>query len=129
MTLTNQRAQRADKIEKTCDLADMVYDDYCMDKDDMVIVVSNSGRNAMSIEMAKLCKAEADMVYDDYCMDKDDMVIVASNSGRNAMSIEMAKLCKAEGLFVVVVMSFAQYKDISARHLSGKNKRLCRCDY
>ena len=91
MTLTNQRAQRAGEIEKTCGLADMVYDDYCMDKDDMVIVVSNSGRNAMSIEMAKLCKAE--------------------------------------GLFVVVVMSFVQYKDISARHLSGKNKRLCRCDY
>lgn len=91
MTLTNQRTQRAGKIEKTCGLADMVYDDYCMDK--------------------------------------DDMVIVASNSGRNAMSIEMAKLCNAEGLFVVVVMSFAQYKDISARHLSGKNKRLCRCDY
>lgn len=82
LTLTNQGAQRAGKIEQTCGLADMVYDDYCMNKDDMVIVVSNSGRNAMPIEMAKRCKAE--------------------------------------GLFVAVVTSFAQYKDISSRHPSGK---------
>lgn len=57
-TLTSFGAQRSSAIEKTCGLSDIIYDSYKIEKGDIVLITSNSGRNAMPIEMAMRCQKE-----------------------------------------------------------------------
>lgn len=49
---------RSSALEKQSGLADIIYDRYNISKGDMMIITSNSGRNAMPIEMAMRCKKE-----------------------------------------------------------------------
>lgn len=51
-------AQRSAAIEKLSGLADIIYDSYNIQKGDIMIITSNSGRNAVPIEMAMRCKKE-----------------------------------------------------------------------
>ncbi len=57
-TLTSFGAQRSGTMEKTSGVADVVYDSYEIKPGDIMIVISNSGRNAMPIEMAMRCQKE-----------------------------------------------------------------------
>lgn len=57
-TLTAFGAQRSGAMEKTSGVADVVYDSYDINPGDIMIVISNSGRNAMPIEMAMRCQKE-----------------------------------------------------------------------
>lgn len=57
-TLTAFGSIRSGAIERTCGLADVIYDNYNINKGDIMIITSNSGRNAMPIEMAMRCKKE-----------------------------------------------------------------------
>lgn len=57
-TLTAFGARRSCAIERTCGMADILYDNYNIQKGDIMIITSNSGRNAMPIEMAMRCKKE-----------------------------------------------------------------------
>ena len=57
-TLTAFGAGRSGAIEKTPGVSDVNYDSYPIEKDDMMIITSNSGRNAMPIEMAMRCQKE-----------------------------------------------------------------------
>lgn len=57
-TLTAYGAQRSGAMEKCCGVSDVVYDSYNIEKGDIMIITSNSGRNAMPIEMAMRCKKE-----------------------------------------------------------------------
>ncbi|MCH3962184.1 MAG: SIS domain-containing protein [Solobacterium sp.] len=56
--LTSNGAQRSCALEKLSGLADLIYDNYHIEKGDMMIISSNSGRNAMPIEMAMRCQKE-----------------------------------------------------------------------
>ena len=56
--LTNFGARRSGAMEKVSGLADVIYDQYKIDKDDIMIIISNSGRNAVPIEMAMRCQKE-----------------------------------------------------------------------
>ena len=56
--LTSNGAQRSSALEKLPGLADIVYDSYKIEAGDIMIVSSNSGRNAMPIEMAARCQKE-----------------------------------------------------------------------
>lgn len=51
-------AQRSCALEKVSGLADKVYDNYKIEKGDIMVITSNSGRNAVPIEMAMRCKKE-----------------------------------------------------------------------
>ena len=57
-TLTAFGARRSGAIERTCGMSDILYDSYNIQKGDIMIITSNSGRNAMPIEMAMRCKKE-----------------------------------------------------------------------
>ena len=57
-TLTSFGAQRSGAMEKTSGVSDVIYDSYNIKKGDMMIITSNSGRNAMPIEMAMRCQKE-----------------------------------------------------------------------
>ena len=57
-TLTAFGAQRSGAIEKLSGLADIIYDQYNIQKGDIMIITSNSCRNAVPIEMAMRCQKE-----------------------------------------------------------------------
>ncbi|MGN1343892.1 MAG: sugar isomerase domain-containing protein [Traorella sp.] len=56
--VTSNGAQRSGALEKLPGLADIIYDSYKIEAGDMMIVISNSGRNAVPIEMAMRCQKE-----------------------------------------------------------------------
>ncbi|MBR4462840.1 MAG: SIS domain-containing protein [Erysipelotrichaceae bacterium] len=57
-TLTSFGAMRSGAMEKTSGVSDVIYDSYNIEKGDIMIITSNSGRNAMPIEMAMRCQKE-----------------------------------------------------------------------
>ncbi len=57
-TLTAFGAQRSGRMEKLEGLADIIYDDYPIQPGDLMVISSNSGRNALPIEMALRCRKE-----------------------------------------------------------------------
>ena len=57
-TLTAFGAQRSGAMEKTSGVSDVIYDSYNIQPGDIMIITSNSGRNAMPIEMAMRCQKE-----------------------------------------------------------------------
>ena len=57
-SLTAFGAQRSCALEKLTGIADVIFDNYKIEKNDMMIISSNSGRNALPIEMAMRCKKE-----------------------------------------------------------------------
>lgn len=54
-------AQRAGRFEQTAGVADIIYDQYNISAGDIMIITSNSGRNALPIEMA--IKARENKVF------------------------------------------------------------------
>lgn len=57
-TLTSFGAQRSGAMEKTSSVSDVIYDSYNIEAGDIMVITSNSGRNAMPIEMAMRCQKE-----------------------------------------------------------------------
>lgn len=56
--LTSAGARRSGELERVSGLSDVIFNNYIIEKGDMMIICSNSGRNAMPIEMAQRCKKE-----------------------------------------------------------------------
>ena len=57
-TVTSFGTQRSGAIERVSGLADVIYDNYKIEKGDLMIIISNSGRNASTVEMAMRAQKE-----------------------------------------------------------------------
>ena len=49
---------RSSALERLPGISDIIYNNYLIEKGDIMIITSNSGRNSMPIEMAMRCKKE-----------------------------------------------------------------------
>ncbi|SEA64290.1 sugar isomerase domain-containing protein [Pedobacter hartonius] len=58
LVLATSGARRGGEIERISGLADILWEKYRISSSDIMIIISNSGRNAMPIEMAMRAKKE-----------------------------------------------------------------------
>lgn len=75
-------SERSGAVERLEGLADIVYDQYKIEKGDLMIVISNSGRNAMPIEMAMRSKKEGIYTVAITNLDQSKLMKSRHSSGR-----------------------------------------------
>ena len=54
--MLHKSASQSTIAERREGLAQQIFEDYCIAKEDVIVIISNSGRNGVVIDMALLCK-------------------------------------------------------------------------
>ncbi|EAS66363.1 SIS domain-containing protein [Photobacterium angustum] len=85
--LTNDGALRGSAMEKLSGLAEIIWDDQNISPNDVVMVISNSGRNALPIEFAQLAKAKGHPVIAITSVEQSSKYPSRHSSGLKLMDI------------------------------------------
>jgi uncharacterized phosphosugar-binding protein len=85
--MTSEGARRSAEIERIPGLAKIILDQHNITPDDLMIVVSNSGRNAMPVEMAELAKEAGLRVIAITSTEQSSMYPSRHPGGRKLMDI------------------------------------------
>ena len=85
--LTSNGAVRSGALEKLPGVSDIVYDNYTAKAGDIMIVISNSGRNSMPIEMAMRCKKEGVFVVAVTSLKQSEKMISRHPSGKKLYEV------------------------------------------
>lgn len=56
--MLHESASKSTEMERIEGYADKIFADYNMKKDDVIVIISNSGRNGVCVDMAQLAKQE-----------------------------------------------------------------------
>lgn len=56
--MLHESASKSTEMERIEGYADRIFADYNMKKDDVIVIISNSGRNGVCVDMAQLAKQE-----------------------------------------------------------------------
>lgn len=54
--MLHESASKSTSVERLSGYAEVLFDYYGMRKDDVVVIISNSGRNGVIVDMAEICK-------------------------------------------------------------------------
>ncbi len=85
--LTSNGAVRSGALEKLPGVSDIVYDNYTAKAGDIMIVISNSGRNSMPIEMAMRAKKEGLFVVAVTSLKQSEKMISRHPSGKKLYEV------------------------------------------
>lgn len=85
--LTNDGALRGSAMEKLPGLAEVIWDDQNISPNDVVMVISNSGRNALPIEFAQLAKSKGHPVIAITSVEQSSKYESRHSSGLKLMDI------------------------------------------
>ncbi|WP_104399011.1 sugar isomerase domain-containing protein [Vibrio penaeicida] len=85
--LTNDGALRGSAMEKLPGLAEVIWNDQNIYPDDVVMVISNSGRNALPIEFAQLAKSKGHPVIAITSVEQSSKYESRHSSGLKLMDI------------------------------------------
>ncbi|MBR2600045.1 MAG: SIS domain-containing protein [Erysipelotrichaceae bacterium] len=85
--LTSNGAVRSSALEKLPGVSDIVYDNYTAKAGDIMIVISNSGRNSMPIEMAMRAKKEGLFVVAVTSLKQSEKMISRHPSGKKLYEV------------------------------------------
>ncbi len=85
--ITSNGAVRSSQVEKLPGLADIIYDNYVIEKGDIMIIISNSGRNSVPIEMAMRAKKEGLLVVAVTSLKQSQKMVSRHASGKKLYEI------------------------------------------
>ena len=54
--MLHESASKSTEMERLEGYADILFDSYSMRKNDVIVIISNSGRNGVCVDMAQLCR-------------------------------------------------------------------------
>lgn len=80
--LLSQGARRSSEIERVSGVSDIIFDTYDIGPGDIMIICSNSGRNAMPIEMAMRCRKEGIFTAAITNVEQSEKTVSRHSSGR-----------------------------------------------
>ena len=85
--LTSNGALRSSKLEKLEGLADILWEEYRIEKGNIIIIISNSGRNALPVEMALRAKKEGIKIIAITSLTQTKEFASRHSSGKNLFEI------------------------------------------
>lgn len=97
--LTSNGAVRSGQLEKLPGLADIIYDQYHIEKGDLMIIISNSGRNPVPVEMAMRCRKEGIYTIAVTSLKQSEQMVSRDPSGKRLFEVADVSLdnCSPSG--------------------------------